>query len=333
MQHTLVAVFDNRGDADKALEDLVASGFSRWEIQVTAGAASDDAGVGSSIRNFFSDVFGTERGQATQMYTEAVGRGHFVLTAKADSEPEVERAAAIVERYGPIDIDEQAEYRGAAPETLQRAQPGAQQRAAEGGTTAIPVVEEQLKVGKREVQRGGVRIFQRLVETPVSEQVDLREEHVHVERHAVDRPAGAQDLQAFEESTIELHEMAEEPVIEKTARVVEEVVVGKQVSERSEAINETIRRTEVDVERLGPDDEASFRGHWSSNYRSAGASYDEYEPAYDYGRSMARSELYRGRPWEDVEGGLRSDWESRNPSSGWDKFKAAIKHGWERITS
>jgi hypothetical protein len=115
--------------------------------------------------------------------------------------------------------------------------------------------------------------------------------------------------------------------------VVEEVVVGKQVSERSEAINETIRHTEVDVERLGPDDEASFRGHWSSNYRSAGASYDEYEPAYDYGRSMARSELYRGRPWEDVEGGLRSDWESRNPSSGWDKFKAAIKHGWERITS
>jgi len=30
---------------------------------------------------------------------------------------------------------------------------------------------------------------------------------------------------------------------------------------------------------------------------------------------------------------LRSDWESRYPSSAWEKFKAAIRHGWERITS
>ena len=90
--------------------------------------------------------------------------------------------------------------------------------------------------------------------------------------------------------------------------------------------------TKGEFEQLSADDDAYFRGHWTSNYANDGA-YEDYAPAYSYGSSMARSELYRGRPWNDVEGPLRSDWESRNPNSGWEKFKAAIRHGWERITS
>jgi uncharacterized protein (TIGR02271 family) len=206
-----------------------------------------------------------------------------------------------------------------------------QQRAAD--TQAIPVIQEELKVGKREVQRGGVRIYQRVVETPVNETVGLREEHVNVERHAVDRPVSAADVNAFQETTIELRESAEEAVVEKTARVVEEVVVGKEVTQRQENISDTVRRTEVEVEQLTPQDDAYFRGHYTSNYASAGGTYDQYAPAYSYGSSMARSDQYRGRPWNDVEGSLRTDWESRNPGSTWDNFKAAVRHGWERITS
>ena len=364
MQHTLVAVFDNRADAQRALEELVSAGFSREQARLSegdpAGQAMADSSIRSKpedsswvsgIRHFFSDIFGTDRSEDARIYSEAIQRGHYVLTLGAATMPEVERAADLVERFGPIDIDEHAQqWSGgqAAPSSgaRQYAQPvsqqyaqgtqdnttqrGSQQRA---DTTAIPVVQEELKVGKRQVERGGVRIYQRVVETPVSESVDLREEHVNVERHAVNRPLEAGDASAFQETTIELRETAEEPVVEKTARVVEEVVVGKEITERSEQVSDKVRRTEVEVEQLAPSDEAYFRGHWTSNYANEGGAFEDYAPAYTYGSTMARSDLYRGRSWHDVEGNLRTDWEARNPGSAWEKVKAAIRHGWERITS
>ena len=117
------------------------------------------------------------------------------------------------------------------------------------GETAIPVVEEELHVGKREVERGGVRVESRVTETPVEEQVQLREERVHVERRPVDRPVGdAENL--FREGTLEVSERAEEAVVAKEARVVEEVVVGKEVAERTETVRETVRRTDVSVEEI-----------------------------------------------------------------------------------
>lgn len=112
---------------------------------------------------------------------------------------------------------------------------------------ALPVVREELEVGKREVQTGAFRVYTRRTETPVSETVSLREEHASIDRQAVDRPATAADMQ---EGMVEVRETAERPVVEKTARVVEEVVVSKQATERSETINETLRGTEVEVERI-----------------------------------------------------------------------------------
>ncbi|NHZ61405.1 DUF2382 domain-containing protein [Massilia genomosp. 1] len=384
MEHTLVAVFDNRGDAVQALDDLVGSGYSRQDVRLsdgdpdaarvdtsrvdtsgvdTPGARPEGAGdesLGSSIKHFFTDLFGGERSEHAQMYSEAIERGHYVLTVTTATEHEVERAADIVERHGPVDIDEHAgQWRGAMQggdamrgEALSRqSTPGASQGGSAGGggsaqgsvmgasqqraadTTAIPVIQEELKVGKREVQRGGVRIYQRIVDTPVSESIGLREEHLNVQRRAVDKLVDPADIAAFQENTIELRETAEEAVVEKSARMVEEVIVGKEVTQRQEQIKDTLRHTEVDIERLAPDDDAYFRGHWTSNFAREGGSYDDYAPAYRYGTSMAGSALYRGRPWEEIEPGLRSDWEARHPGSTWEKMKAAIRHGWERMTS
>jgi uncharacterized protein (TIGR02271 family) len=118
----------------------------------------------------------------------------------------------------------------------------------------IPVVEEQLNVGKREVQRGGVRIFSRTTERPVEENIELREERARVERRPVDRPATEADLgNAFQEKSVELRETVEEPVVAKTARVVEEVDVGKDVKTRTETVRDTVRKTDVDVEELPED--------------------------------------------------------------------------------
>ena len=71
----------------------------------------------------------------------------------------------------------------------------------------IPVVEEQLAVGKREVQRGGARIHTFVTERPVEESVSLHEEHVSVERRPVDRAATDAD---FQNKDITMTETAEE---------------------------------------------------------------------------------------------------------------------------
>ena len=112
---------------------------------------------------------------------------------------------------------------------------------------SIPIVEERLRVGKREVEHGRVRIRSYVVETPVQEQVRLREEHVEVERRAVDRPVADAD-RLFQERTIEAAESAEEAVVAKEARVVEELVVRKEAEERVQTVQDKVRRTEVEVE-------------------------------------------------------------------------------------
>ena len=89
----------------------------------------------------------------------------------------------------------------------------------------------------------------REVEIPVEQSVNLREEHVTLERRPMDRAVSESDL-AFGDRTIELTETAEEAVISKNARVVEEVLVGKQASEHVETIHDTVRKTEVEVEQV-----------------------------------------------------------------------------------
>jgi uncharacterized protein (TIGR02271 family) len=111
----------------------------------------------------------------------------------------------------------------------------------------IPVVREELEIGKEEVERGGIRLRSRVVERQVEETVNLREENVNVQRTPVDRPASEADLR---EDTIEMHERDEVPVVSKEARVVEEITLNKEVTERDETIRDTVRDTEVDIDNL-----------------------------------------------------------------------------------
>jgi len=112
----------------------------------------------------------------------------------------------------------------------------------------IPVAEEELRIGKRDVSHGRVRVRSYVVETPVNESVALREENVHVERRPVDRAATSADEALFQDRTIEMEERSEEAVVAKEARVREELVINKEVGERTETVSDTVRRTEVDIE-------------------------------------------------------------------------------------
>jgi uncharacterized protein (TIGR02271 family) len=247
MTNTVIGLFENAGDAQKAVQGLVEKGFSRDDIDLTAGHAAgaeggggdSHEGFGDKVENFFSSLFGDDADEAGR-HTEVVRRGGTLLTVHAVSGDRAETAADILDDCGAIDVDERSARYGV-----------------EGGgrsrETAIPVIEEQLQVGKREVERGGVRVRSRIVERPVREELRLREERVSVERRPADRPATAADMNRVREGTFEVTERAEQPVVMKEARVVEEVAIGKEVAERTETVSDTVRRTEVDVQKVEGD--------------------------------------------------------------------------------
>ena len=110
---------------------------------------------------------------------------------------------------------------------------------------SIDVVEERMTVAKREADLGRVRVRSYVRETPVEEAVNLREERVSIERRPVDRAATDAD---FQDQTIEAREYAEEAVVNKEARVVEEVALHKDVQDREEVVRDTLRKTEVEIE-------------------------------------------------------------------------------------
>lgn len=261
MSRTITAMFDTRADAEAGAERLRAAGIDASHVHVhdqsthqTDGSYSthEDRGTWSSIKHAFLPD------EDRHTYEEGFRRGHAVLTADV-ADDQADNAVRALEEANTIDVDGQSDrwrqsgwdYQGAgtgrasglfgARDTDATTRDGAAEE-------VIPVVEEQLVVGKREVERGGVRVRSYVSETPVHEQVRLREERVQVERRPVERAIDTVSGDAFQERTIDLTATAEEAVVGKTARVVEEVVVSKTVGERTEEINDTVRRTEVDVD-------------------------------------------------------------------------------------
>ena len=222
-------------------------------------------------------------------YAEGVRRGHALVAVRCDDD-EVDRVVDILDGDDVLDLDEQqdtwrsegwshqgsgvadlggtattsAGMMGGAGATSGGALSGMTERTsmqddrlhAQGSSTAqgdevIPVVEEELHVGKREVGHGRVRIRSHVVERPVQEQVTLREERVAVERRPVEgtmHAGSVNDGDLFRERTIEMEERSEEAVVSKEARVVEEVVVRKEADQRTETISDTVRKTEVEVD-------------------------------------------------------------------------------------
>ena len=261
MVGTLVGVFDNYDDAERARDQLASAGLGRDSIQITperSSWGSGDATWGGraerpgGLRGFFASLFGTDDDESHGHYSEAVRRGSVVLTASVQDDRQIVQATKIMEECGAIDVDERVERWKASGYTGYDANAKPLTRdEIERDRQTLQVIQEDLKVGKRAVQRGAVRVHRRIIETPVQEQVTLNEERAVVERRPVDRPATAADFAAFKEGEMEIRETSEEPVVSKSARVVEEVEIGKEASQRTETVSDTVRRTDVDVERTG----------------------------------------------------------------------------------
>lgn len=282
MTHTVVGLFENRSQAQQAMQELIQHGFIQDDIDLSnrsysdsteaaADTSSPNAGIGDSISNFFNSLFGDDPGAAT-IYTNAARDADAILTVQADSEERAREAAEIFDNYGAIDVDSRYSQYNESNYTEAQNYDNQQNYAGTSdlkSDAAIPVIEEQLQVGKREVERGGARIKSRIVEKPVEANVRLREEHIVVNRHPVNREVTQADLNNFSEGEFELTERAEVPVVGKQARVVEEVEVGKQVEEREQTIRDTVRRTDVEVEEMSGDVTDDTKNVTNKNARRA----------------------------------------------------------------
>ena len=229
---TLVCLFHHRDQATAALNDLQQAGIPPDAITSVGG---DGQGVDALDKSELASL-----GMPDKDYDhlkDGIRSGGLVI-AVASITDHVDAVEQIFKKHSAGLIDEVDAEREdyAAP-------------LAATADAAIPVIDEELVVGKRPVEQGGVRLYRRVIEVPVQESIELREEHVNVDRRAVDRPVSDADM-AFVPRTVELTETAEEAVVAKDARVVEEIVVGKQASEHTETITDTVRRTEVEVEEI-----------------------------------------------------------------------------------
>ncbi len=260
---TLVAIYDTAAHADGAVQALKAANVPADAISTHAANAT---GTGTTAapapeRGFWSSLFGGDTDDA-DTYSRSVASGSTVVSVKVP-EQHVARVSEILEAHDPIDFDERAASYGStsttnmttglaagsatstaatAPRTT--AAPAA---SATTGDDTIKIVEERLTVGKRAVNKGGTRVRTYVVETPVEQQVTLHDETVRVERRPVTdgRPVTGAD---FQERTIEVQARSEEAVVGKEARVVEEIGLRKEASDRVETVRDTVRRTEVDIE-------------------------------------------------------------------------------------
>ena len=283
MAKTVVGLFSTTAEAQRVKQLIVSGGnVSASNVKIVshdsqdyAGTEHADTGIGEKVSHFFKSLTGGDD-EAHGHYASGLNTGGALLTVKTDDD-EAQGIAVLLRENGARNIENNNDtdngyddISAGVPGTVSGLTTGAtatsnygttsgyQEKGLATGGASIPVVEENLVVGKREVDRGGVRVYSHVVEEPVSADVTLRDENIIVERRPVDRVATAADFTPGERS-FDLRATGEEAVVGKNARVVEEVVVGKDATQRTEAIRDTVRRTEVDVEEIPATETATTR--------------------------------------------------------------------------
>ncbi|WP_432380636.1 hypothetical protein [Duganella sp. P38] len=302
MTHTLAAVFETRAEATHAKNELLQNGFDNASIEIhdsgsVAGTAriNDDASILGNVKQMFSELVGRDHADQ-HVYAEALNRGHTVLSLHTATLEEAERAADIIDDFNPIDIDEH--------ESMWRAS-GWGADVLRSGTGLL-----QTSVGAQQAapEQHGIRPREDAVVFARSEQVVLAPGSLQRGSVAAGTVAPAAEAVADIQNTVQRS--------------------GMRIYPRDAGINQDSIDILTGNEQA---DDDYFRSHWEKTY--TGGTYQEFDPAYRYGESMKGNPGYRDKEWNDVEPELRAGWESKQPQSSWDKFKDAVKHGWERLTN
>ena len=251
--HTLVALYGSQADAERARDRLMQSGIPADRIRMSEGSQPSETLQAAPERRregFWDWLFGTDIPDRDRTWYETnLREGCTAISVLLDNESERDRILQMLEQFNPIDVEDTgaaiASQTGMAGAGL-----GAAAASKDREEQVIPVVKEELDVGKRATERR-YRIRTYVVERPIEEAVTLRDERVIIEHRPVGSThiAGSPDMP--QEREYEVVERHEEPVVGKRARTDEEVVVRKEANERTETVRDTVRETRVDVDKEG----------------------------------------------------------------------------------
>jgi len=242
---TVIGLFNNLGDATSTLSDFARLGLTPDKV----GVLSSAQGAGSVVGLNPLEIPEIGRAAANPpmiTWLKSPGGIAGALARLGVSSGDTARCIDTLRRGGTLEAVLVEDGKEADAQAIMRARSA---RYEDTDDLVIPVVQEELEIGKRVVESGGVRVSTRVRTIPVEKTVTVREERVTVERRIIDRPISDRD-HAFEERAYELKGTAEEPVITKRAHIVEEIRVHKDASEHEERIQERLRHTDVDVSEI-----------------------------------------------------------------------------------
>ena len=253
MDRIVTAVYPNRQEAEAAKKALQAAKLDANDIHIIDRDSEMEAGRFDQDRGRYSYLRDSSMpGDELHTYHDALDRGETLVQARVDDDV-VSEAVRILEGGNTVDLDEREksytdEHRLGTRSAYNQDYHADTQY---GEDESIDLVEERLRVGKRERDAGSVKVRSYVVEKPVEADVTLREEKVKLERHPANRVLSKDEAAAAfgaAGKTVEVHARSEEAVIEKDAVVKETIDVQKVATEKTKHVVDTIRETEVEVD-------------------------------------------------------------------------------------
>jgi hypothetical protein len=300
MRHTLKAVFDHRSDAQHVLDALLVSGFRSTDMALSRAPPT----LGSSVKRTFTRLFRSHP-QVMDHVGRFIRRGH-VMTFTTGSELEAKSALGIIERFGPVGIedlhDESDHF--SAPKAV---------------STGSPRIAAMSSIYRPDSVPGTLQ------STPDSRSSPGSDSHDNdMEAYRYGNAMRISDEYRY----CSWDEV--EPCLRKAWEAREPIAATWD--ESMCAIRRGWNSTSPDIA-----DDRYFRAHWNAIYRKTARkpAYDDRTPAYLYGSETRRSEKYRSHDWRDVEPDIEADWKARHLGqlSSWSDFKEAVKHGWNRASA
>lgn len=264
----IVTMYSNIAQAEGAKRSLIKAGFPEHDIDVLSGDRLRAEGHEARHPSLWQRLFGdTVDADQSSVYEDAISAGGVVVTLRADEE-QLPRALTILDAHDSIDtpprnslgLNNGADKTATATPHLNTAKTDTTHAEPlrtslsgdESEEDVLRLAEERLEVGKRLVSEGSTRVRRYTVTDQVSQDISLQEQHADIFRRSADKPVTGNDVD-WSEKTVEVAETHEQPVINKTTQVKEEVVVRKDVNDRVETINDSVRRQEVDIDHTSPD--------------------------------------------------------------------------------
>lgn len=124
------------------------------------------------------------------------------------------------------------------------------------GEIVLPIIEEEIVVGKREVERGRFRLTKQVTERDVLVDHPLMQEHVNVERVPVNQMVDTPPDIRYEGDTMIVPVLEEVVVVEVRLMVREEIRITRQREQVHQPQHVTLRREEMKIDSIADDIEA-----------------------------------------------------------------------------